>query len=165
MALGTFTEKQWEELKKRDIARMAPAERDGFLEEAQVLCAKNEDLLDHNINGIKKCETDVAPISALHTGLGKYADINTGGGLPKETILCKGAKVVLLSNEWKEAGKITLKSLEKNLKIPFLCTGLVNGAMGKVVGIIYAPGNNPPDLPHCVLVKFDSYLGLSLFLI
>ena len=121
MALGTFTEKQWEELKKRDIARLAPAERDGFLEEAQVLCAKNEDLLDHNINGIKKCETDVAPISALHTGLGKYADINSGGGLPKETILCKGAKVVLLSNEWKEAGKnnteVTRKKSQNSFSI------------------------------------------------
>ena len=37
--------------------------------------------------------------------------------------------------------------------------GLVNGAIGTVVGIIYPPGTAPPGLPHSVLVKFDNYLG------
>ena len=55
--------------------------------------------------GIAKCNADVAPISALHTGRGKYYSMSDGGGLPKETVLCKGARVRLLSNEWKEAGK------------------------------------------------------------
>ena len=38
-------------------------------------------------------------------------------------------------------------------------TGLVNGALGTVVGIVYAPGTAPPGLPHNVLVQFDNYLG------
>ena len=43
----------------------------------------------------------------------------------------------------------------------FVFLGLVNGAQGTVVGIIYAPGKRPPELPNCVLVKFDNYLGKS----
>ena len=81
---------------------------------------------------------------------------------PKKPYFAKVQKLSYCQMNGKKQVKTTLKSLEKNLKIPFLFTGLVNGAMGKVVGIIYAPGNNPPDLPHCVLVKFDSYPRTSL---
>ena len=44
-----------------------------------------------------------------------------------------------------------------------LCTrlGLVNGAVGTVVEIIYPPGGRPPDPPHCILVQFDDYSGES----
>ncbi len=38
-------------------------------------------------------------------------------------------------------------------------TGLVNGAMGTVVGICYDNDESPPSLPLVVTVKFDSYVG------
>jgi hypothetical protein len=42
--------------------------------------------------------------------------------------------------------------------------GLVNGAIGVVVDIIYAPGVAPPELPTMVMVGFgDSYTGPSFF--
>ena len=37
--------------------------------------------------------------------------------------------------------------------------GLVNGALGVVMKIVYAPGINPPHLPTYVVVEFDKYIG------
>ena len=58
------------------------------------------------------------------------------------------------------------KQVNKTDLSHFLCfyanysiAGLVNGAIGTVVGIVYAPGTAPPGLPHSVLVQFDNYLG------
>ena len=39
--------------------------------------------------------------------------------------------------------------------------GLVNGAMGTVVDVIYKPSTQPGTLPAVVLVKFDHYTGPS----
>ncbi|XP_026290476.2 ATP-dependent DNA helicase PIF1-like [Frankliniella occidentalis] len=42
----------------------------------------------------------------------------------------------------------------------WLETGLVNGATGTVVDIVYQPGRaQPEDLPTVVMVKFDNYTG------
>ena len=41
----------------------------------------------------------------------------------------------------------------------FLLSGLVNGAQGTVVGILYRDGKQPPDIPDAVLVQFDNYVG------
>jgi hypothetical protein len=40
--------------------------------------------------------------------------------------------------------------------------GLMNGALGTVQHIIYEQGAEPPQLPLCVLVKFDQYDGNGL---
>ena len=42
----------------------------------------------------------------------------------------------------------------------YLLLGLVNGAQGTVVGIIYREGCSPPSPPDLVLVKFDNYIGM-----
>ena len=54
--------------------------------------------------------------------------------------MCKGTAVRLISNEWTEAG-------------------LTNGAMGTVLGIIYPPTSQPPELPAAVICIFPSYTG------
>jgi ATP-dependent DNA helicase PIF1 len=40
--------------------------------------------------------------------------------------------------------------------------GLYNGALGTVKAILYAEGAKPPELPRCVLVEFDDYVGPSI---
>ena len=37
----------------------------------------------------------------------------------------------------------------------------MNGAIGTVIDIVYAPGTRPPESPSCILVQFDSYQGES----
>ena len=41
--------------------------------------------------------------------------------------------------------------------------GLCNGSTGTVIDIIYAPSHTPPSLPIAVIVRFDNYIGPSLF--
>jgi len=40
--------------------------------------------------------------------------------------------------------------------------GLVNGAMGTVVDILYELGRTPPSLPTVILVKMDNYTGPTI---
>ena len=64
-------------------------------------------------------------------------------GLEPVVFLCKGAKVMLTMNLWPKVG-------------------LCNGATGEIVAIIYEDGQQPPDLPIAVIVKFDDYQGPSV---
>ena len=64
-------------------------------------------------------------------------------GIQKELLLCVGARVLLTQNLWVEAG-------------------LMNGAMGTVVGFCWPPNGDPRSAeshlraPMCVFVVFDS---------
>jgi hypothetical protein len=60
--------------------------------------------------------------------------------LEKHVLLCIGQRVMLSCNLWVQAG-------------------LVNGALGVVMQIVYAPRTNPPHLPTYVVVAFDKYIG------
>ncbi|CAL4095220.1 unnamed protein product [Meganyctiphanes norvegica] len=73
---------------------------------------------------------------------GVIANSNKAGGLHNSTILCRGCKVMLLTNLWNEPG-------------------LTNGANGIVQYIVYEQGTQPTDLPLFLLVKFDQYTGPS----
>lgn len=60
-----------------------------------------------------------------------------------EFILCIGARVTLITN---------------------LCVrlGLMNGAIGTIRHVVYAPTTFPPHNPECIIVQFDRYLGVSV---
>ena len=72
----------------------------------------------------------------------KKFQANKAGGLPNIIIICRGSKVMLLSNLWKEYG-------------------LTNGANGIVKYIVYDIDVKPPKLPAFVLVEFPQYTGPS----
>ena len=57
-------------------------------------------------------------------------------------LLCNGQKVMLTCNLWVHAG-------------------LVNGALGTVISICYAPDSKPPELPSFVVVDFKQYRGTT----
>lgn len=73
-------------------------------------------------------------------------------GLPKNLFLCEGARVVLTTNLWKEAG-------------------LVNGASGTVRDIVYKDGERVFNeeagcyaaQPGCIVVEMDDYNGPPFF--
>lgn len=143
VAEGQLQKEQWDTLKTRELGLLPTAEKQHFEDNAVKLCSRNKDLVSHNMAKINQLGTPVAAISAHHTGYGSIADSKLAGGLNKNTVLAKDARVILSSNEWKQAG-------------------LVNGARGTVVGIVYREGFQPPSLPDFVLVKFDDYLGPSV---
>jgi len=61
--------------------------------------------------------------------------------LELELLIVVGARVMLTSNLWTNAG-------------------LVNGALGVIQQIVYNPGSSPLEPPTYVLVRFDNYLGV-----
>lgn len=66
----------------------------------------------------------------------------SAGNLHNKLPLVVGARIMLLDNVWTEGG-------------------LVNGAVGTVVDLGWAPGAQPrkPDMPFVVMARFDGYSG------
>ena len=84
----------------------------------------------------------IAKIEARNTCKNNSFGADDFCGLTNEVYLARGAKVMLMINLWVEAG-------------------LVNGAKGTIVRVVYHDGSQPPDLPIFVLVQFDNYIGPS----
>jgi len=83
----------------------------------------------------------VVRIESVNVGKEAFtADKDCAGGLERILYLCKGSHVMLTSNLWKSKG-------------------LVNGALGIIHDIIFAPNTTSGDLPLCILVEFKMYTG------
>ena len=61
--------------------------------------------------------------------------------LDQEILLCVDQRVMVTCNIWVQSG-------------------LVNGALGVVIQIVYRPGSNPLQLPSYVVMEFDNYIEL-----
>ena len=113
--------------------------------DAVMLCARNKDAKSYNIQKIKAQKKPIALITAINSHpKAKKFSANKAGGLHNNTILCKDAKVMLVSNLWNEQG-------------------LTNGANGFVRYIVYDQNLKPPNLPNFVLVYFPQYTGPSFY--
>ena len=98
---------------------------------------------EHNLKKLHHNGQPVAAIRAVHSGpRADIASSDDASGLDPVVHIARGARVMLTSNLWVEAG-------------------LVNGAMGTVQAICYQTGG-PPDLPTAVTIQFDSYSGPTL---
>ena len=95
------------------------------------------DVAEYNLTKLQNCGQPVAIIKAVHSGLSAAkATSDDASGLEPTISIAHGARVMLNSNLWVDAG-------------------LVNGA-------ICYQNRGPPDLPLAVMVKFDSYSGPAL---
>lgn len=95
---------------------------------------------EHNLEMLHNNGQPVAEIKDVHRGPRAHtATSEDAGGLEPVVHVGCGARVMLTSNLWVDAG-------------------LVNGAMGTVKAIHYQSGG-PPDFPVAVMVSFDLYFG------
>ena len=135
-------ERDWKLIASRDLSLLPEEEKNEFNETAIKICAANKDLKPFNLRKLKALETPIAYIEAVNDppGIGKSLSANRAGGLPQNTVLAEGSRVMLICNLFTESG-------------------LYNGARGTVVRILYHPDSHPPELPACVLVRFDHYKG------
>ncbi len=137
---GSVTTADWEYLMTRTIAR---AHNVGQFSDAPRLYPTVEAVIEHNAKKLHDSGQPVAQIKAIHTGPNAAkAPPDDAAGLEPIICLAHGARVMLTSNLWVDAG-------------------LVNGAMGTVVHICYLSGG-PPNLPLSVMIKFDHYSGPTL---
>lgn len=143
-----------------DINLLKSRLKDAVDEETRLSCTDaphlfgtRADVQHHNLSKLAEwtpltpgspIQAAVARIRAFHTGPRDAAKASSdqAGGLPEELLLKVGARVML----------------KMNLCVP---RGLVNGAMGTVINIVYEEEMRPPELPHCILIQFDHYHGES----
>ena len=137
---GHLTTDDWKHLMTRSAACVTDF---GSFNNALHLYPTVESVAEHNLTKLKHCTHPVAQIKAIHNGpRADRASSDDASGLEAVIHIAKGARVMLISNLWIEAG-------------------LVNGAMGTVEAICYQSGG-PPALPTAVMVRFDAYTGPTL---
>lgn len=142
---GDATKDDWKTLSTRtDVPRICSEER---FRNAIRLYPMLRSVFVHNLEGLRKMNVPCAVFEAVHppgrenkTHRSAAADKDEAGGLEARLALCVGAKVMLVSNLW-------------------VNKGLVNGSVGVVRGIVYAPGTRPPQLPRVVFAHFPCYTG------
>jgi hypothetical protein len=83
---------------------------------------------------------------------------NVANIVAKDTGATQGATVASILPKVIRLFVGALVMLRKNVNVS---SGLVNGARGKVVAIIYSENKAPPSLPRAVIVQFEHYGGVS----
>ncbi|CAG8744429.1 8927_t:CDS:1 [Cetraspora pellucida] len=98
-----------------------------------------------NTEKLKSLNQPIAKICAVHSNNHEApkAESDIAKGLEAELLLAIGACMMLTTNIWTFAG-------------------LVNGAIGRIMDIIYEEGHGPTLLPNAVLVTFDDYHGPTI---
>ena len=136
---GETTVSDWEHLMKQ-----TPSQTDVLtFESALHLFPTVEAVVQYNLSKLRDINKPIAVIKAVHNGCAaSKASSDDAGGLDPVVHLANTARVMLIANLWVDAG-------------------LVNGALGSVVSICYQHAA-PPDLPLCVMVRFDNYSGPTL---
>ncbi|KAE8739488.1 hypothetical protein FOCC_FOCC015019 [Frankliniella occidentalis] len=144
LSVGTSTEEDYNRFSSRFRLNVPAAEREQFNDALHVYTTRGE-VAAHNTAKLVELDQPVARIAARHNNAkAKAASADCAQGLEPVVYLAKGSRVMLRSNLW-------------------LAAGLVNGATGTVVDIIYSPDKSPPDdLPVAVMVRFDKYSGPTM---
>ena len=103
--------------------------------DATCILPRKSDVAEFNFDNLKLLNCPVARISAINTGgsEARKADSDLAKGLEAQLLLARGARVMLRTNLWTEAG-------------------LVNGSVGTVQEIVFEENQYPPFLPISVLM-------------
>ena len=134
----------WKVLSTRFEGKINRTESERF-SDAMFILTKWSDVNAINIDQLRYLNAPVAKILAVHTGgnEAKKADSDIAHGLEAKLVLARGARIMLTTNLWTEAG-------------------LVNGAMGTVQDILFGEDQGPPSLPVAVFISFDNYEGPTI---
>ena len=139
IAMGTFTRKDWDILKKRELkANFDQKEIEAIKAKSVKICSRIKATKKCNEDHIKALGVPILRLRSLNSGgkEAKYASTNEAGLLQSMTV-AKGCQVLLIRNLKPDAG-------------------LTNGARGEVRCIVYPEGWNDKDLPM-VICHFPSY--------
>ncbi len=141
---GESTLADWKVLSTRFEGKINRTESKRF-SDAIFILTKWSDVNAINIDQLRSLNAPVAKILAVHTGgnEAKKADSDIAHGLEAKLVLARGARIMLTTNLWTEAG-------------------LVNSAMGTVQDILFGEDQGPPSLSVAVFISFDNYEGPTI---
>ncbi|XP_057839484.1 uncharacterized protein LOC131049447 [Cryptomeria japonica] len=130
----------WQLLMTRTSKELTPIQTEEFNKPIH-LFSTNDMVKKNNKKMLRKLNRPVAISEVANVrsrSNGEYEDEQ----LEKKILLCKGQQIMLTTNIWTKAG-------------------LVNGAVGEVVNIVYAYGSKRPDIPAYVVTRINNYTGPS----
>jgi len=142
---GDPTVHDWKLLSSRVQANLAPAEVAQFKDALRIFATK-EEVRRLNHSCLRDLGVPVIVVRAFHEGReAEKASTEDAGNLQAVFTAAIGSKVMLTRNIWTERG-------------------LVNGSIGTVHDIIWAPGIENPRVqpPEAFLIHFDGYNGPAL---
>ncbi len=144
LSFGTSNEEDFDRFSARFKMNVPAAEREQFINATHLFTSRDE-VAKHNKAKLVGLDVPVARLPARHNNAkAKAASADAAQGLEPVVYLATGARVMLRSNLW-------------------LAAGLVNGATGTVVDIVYGRDKSSPnDLPVAVMVRFDHYAGPTM---
>jgi ATP-dependent exoDNAse (exonuclease V) alpha subunit len=140
---GASSHQDFTLLKTRFDCELSKEELSTF-DDALHLFYKKQDSANHNAKKLFQLGQATALFKAEHSGTGaSSAPTHETNNLAPRLLCAINARVMLHSNLWTDIG-------------------LINGAYGTIVDIIYPKGLQPPSLPLAVIVQFDdTYTGPS----
>ncbi|KAK3922134.1 ATP-dependent DNA helicase [Frankliniella fusca] len=148
ISTGDITQDDYAVLSTRFKNHVGEQERKRF-DDAVYFFSVKAKALDHNYKSLQelKCTStqEVAPgvkITAKHNNsVAKSGTAEDAEGLEHTLVLAKGCNIMLTYNLWTEMG-------------------LVNGAKGTIVHILFEDGEEPPaGSPKIIMCKFQNYQG------
>jgi ATP-dependent DNA helicase PIF1 len=144
LSQGSCSEKSYATFKSRFLDNLNNEELRPLNNATHIFTVRSS-VIKYNRAKLLGLHCPIAKIPAQHNNsTAEIASTDDARGLERILYLAKGARVVVKSNLWVEAG-------------------LVNGTLGTVVDIVYAIGkSSPKDLPDVVMVRFDHYRGPTL---
>jgi len=141
---GDTTQEDYDYIAPRMVRNLTDEELESFADATHIF-STNKEVDEHNDWRMRVGGNPVAVVKPESSSTAAAAASDKVARYPKLQTLELGGRAMLLRN---------------------VCTdlGLVNGATGRVVSILYKPGTGPPDLPVAVLLEMDhGYKGPPLF--
>ena len=142
---GKINQRDWKTINSRYEGELPEAIQAGFRSDTCLTVMETwHDVNNENHNKLAALEVPVATIPSKGKGRHHAQSINQMGQIPSTSHIAVGSRVLLTKNQ------LNLTSL-----------GLNNGAIGKVIAVLYAEGVGPPAFPEAVVVDFPRYKGPS----
>ena len=133
---STATIDDWNVAKTRMIGNLSENDKKRC-EEAVYIMYNNKNVDEHNDMKLAKVKDQrTCRINSMHNGENASKATSTSIGLPAYLRLCRGARVMITMNLWKNKG-------------------IVNGTLGYVRYLIFRHNEGPPSLPVAVIVELD----------